>query len=173
MIRRLKMKIVLTVACLAFASIAVFGQSPSATLQTTDGKAVSLADLKGKVLVLSFGGTWVPLTSRELPALQKLADRVGSRGAQVYWVSINSAQPGARNYAADADLQAFAQKNGLRLPVLRDPEQKLYKQLALDGLPTLVILDQQGKVVRKHVGFGTEAGEAYNALTREIEQLLK
>jgi len=173
MTHRLKMKIILAVAGLTLASIAALGQAPSATLQTTDGKTVSLADLKGKVVVLSFGGTWVPLTSRELPALQKLADRVGPRGAQVYWVSINSDKPGARNPASNADLQAFAQKNSLRLPVLRDPEQKLYKELALDGLPTLVILDQQGKVVRKHVGFGTEAGEAYNALIREIEQLLK
>ncbi len=173
MTHRLKMKIALAVAGLTLASIAALGQAPIATLQTTDGKTVSLADLKGKVVVLSFGGTWVPLTSRELPALQKLADRVGPRGAQVYWVSINSAQQGVRNYVSDADLQTFAQKHNLRLPVLRDPEQKLYKALALDGLPTLVILDQQGKVVRKHVGFGTEVGEAYNALIREIEQLLK
>jgi peroxiredoxin len=168
----MKMKFALTVVILTFASIA-FGQTPATTLQTTDGKTVNLADSKAKVVVLSFGGTWVPLTSRELPELQKLADRIVPRGAQVYWVSINSAKPGGRNYIADADLQAFAQKNNLRLPVLRDPEQKLYKELALDGLPTLVILDQQGKVIRKHVGFGTEAGAAYGALIREIEQLLK
>ena len=132
-----------------------------------------MADLKGKVVVMSFGGTWVPLTSKELPALQKLADRYATRPVQFYWVSINSAKQGARNYASDADLQAFAQKNSLRLPVLRDPEQALYKQLALDGLPTAVIFDQQGNVVRKHVGFGTEAGEAYGAIIRDLDQLLK
>jgi len=40
----------------------------------------------------------VPLASKELPALQKIADRYSSRGVQVYWVSINSSKPGARNY---------------------------------------------------------------------------
>jgi peroxiredoxin len=171
MSRKLKMNIAFAVALLAPVSGAALAQT--ASLQTTDGKTVSLADLKGKVVVMSFGGTWVPLTSKELPALQKLADRYAARPVRFYWVSINSAKQGARNYASDADLQAFAQKNSLRLPVLRDPEQALYKQLALDGLPTVVIFDQQGNVVRKHVGFGTEAGEAYGAIIRDLDQLLK
>ena len=150
-----------------------FGQAPASELQTIDGKSVQPADWKGKIVVMSFSGTWVPLATKELPALQKLADRYASRGVQVFWVSVNSEKPGARTYSTSADLQAFAQKNGLRLPVLRDPEQKLYKELGLDGLPTIVILDRQGKVVRKHVGLGVEAGEAYGEIIHDLDQLLK
>jgi len=75
-----------------------------------------------------------------LPALQKIADRYSSRGVQVYWVSINSSKPGARNYASDADLQAFAQKHNLRVPALRDPDQTAYKSFDLDAVPTVVIM---------------------------------
>src|SRR5262249_33570276 len=157
MSQRLRINIVLAVAIWASISGVVLAQGPANVLQTIDGNTVNLAELKGKIIVMSFGGTWIPLASKELPALQKLADRYAPRGVQVFWVSINSAKTGARNYASDADLQAFAQKNGLRISVLRDPEQKLYKEQGVDALPTVVILDRQGKVFRKHVGFGTDA----------------
>src|SRR5262245_19077149 len=173
MSHRLKKNLALAVAVLASISGLGFGQGTANALQSTDGSTVNLETLRGKIVVLSFGGTWVPLTARELPALQKLADRNAARGVQVYWVSINSDKQGARNYISNTDLQAFVQKNGLRAPVLRDPEQRLYKELGLDALPTVVILDRQGKVVRKHVGFGTDAGEAYGEIQRELDQLLK
>lgn len=143
------------------------------TLRSTDGRAVNLADAKGKIIVLSFGGTWLPMTSKELPALQKLADRYATRGVQVYWVSINSDKQGARNYATDADLQAFAQKNNFKLTVLRDPDQQAYKAFGLDAVPTIVILNRDGKLAHKHVGFGTDQGEGYGEVIRELDQLLK
>jgi len=169
---RLSAKFILSFLALALASGAP-AQTPSVTLRSVDGAEVRLADLKGKVVVMSFGGTWVPLASKELPALQKIADRTSSRGVQVYWVSINSAKPGARNYASDADLLAFAQKHNLKVPALRDSDQAAYKAFGLDAVPTVVILDRQGNLAHKQVGFGTDQGEAYGELIRVIEQLLK
>ena len=148
-------------------------QTPQVTLQGTDGKSVTTADMKDKVTVLSFGATWVPLAAKELPALQKLADRYALRGAQVYWVSVNSAKPGAKNYVTDADLEAFAAKRGLKTKVLRDPEQAAYRAYAVDALPTIVILDKGGAVVRKLVGFDPDQGEAYAAVMKELDALLK
>jgi len=168
-----KIKATLGSLTLILSASVALAQSASITLRSVDGREVRLADLKGKVVVMSFGGTWVPLASKELPALQKIADRYSGRGVQVFWVSINNAKPGGRNYASDADLQAFAQKHNLKVPVLRDPDQVAYKAFGLDAVPTVVILDQQGNVVRKHVGFGTDQGEAYGEITRELEQLLK
>lgn len=168
-----KLRNMMMLAILMLAAFAGSAHAQASSLRTTDGKTVSLADLKGKLVVLSFGGTWVPLTSKELPALQKLADNYSARGVAFYWVSINSDKTGTRTFMADADLDAFARKNNLRIPVLRDPEQKLYKELGLDGLPTVVIFDRQGKVIRKQVGFGTETGEAYGGIIRDLDQLLK
>jgi peroxiredoxin len=173
MFLRLKTKFASGVALLLLVVGAVLAQDQSIAFRSVDGGEVRLADSKGKVVVMSFGGTWVPLAAKELPALQRIADRYSSRGVQVYWVSINGAKPGARNYASDADLQAFAQKHHLRVTVLRDPDQAAYKTFALDALPTVVVFDQKGKLVRKHAGFGTDQGEAYGEIVREIEQLLK
>jgi len=173
MFLRLSVSFILILLTLTMASSAGSAQAQSATFRSVDGHEVKLADLKGKIVVMSFGGTWVPMASRELPAFQKLADRYSSRGVQAYWVSINSAKPGARNYASDADLQAFAQKYNLKVPALRDPDQVAYKAFGLDAVPTVVIIDQQGNLAHKHVGFGADQGEAYGDLARVIERLLK
>ena len=92
---------------------------------------------------------------------------------QVYWVSVNSAKAGGKNFMTDADLAAFADKRGFRVPVLRDPEQAAYRAFAVDALPTIVILGKDGRVVRKHVGFDPDQGEAYGAVMKELDQLLK
>ncbi len=168
--KKMTVKVALALATIFLASSAALAQG---TLQSTDGRTVNLADAKGKIVVLSFGGTWLPMASKELPALQKLADRYATRGVQVYWVSINSDKQGARNYAADADLQAFAQKNNVKLTILRDPDQQAYKAFGLDAVPTIVILGRDGKLIHKHVGFGTDQGEGYGEVIRELDQLLK
>jgi peroxiredoxin len=173
MLKNFKTTIAIVFATVILASLTSYAQNPQITLRTIDGRTVTSNDMRGKIVVMSFGGTWVPLASKELPALQKLADRYATRGVQVYWVSINNAKPGARNFASDADLQAFAQKHNLRVTVLRDPDQEAYRAFGLDAVPTVVVLDRQGKVARKHVGFGPEQGEAYSDIIRELEQLLK
>jgi peroxiredoxin len=167
------MGIIFSILALCPVPSETLAQSRSATFHSLDGQEVSLTDQKGKVVVISFGGTWVPLASKELVALQKLADRYASRAVQIYWVSFNSSKPGARNYISDTDLQAFSQKHNLRITTLRDPDQIAYKSFGLDAVPTVVILDQQGNLAHKHVGFGADQGETYNELIRVIDRLLK
>lgn len=148
-------------------------QSASVRLRGLDGSTVNTEDMRGKILVLAFGGTWVPLASKELPALQKIADRYTPRGVQFFWVSINSDKSGARNSASDAELGEFASKNGLRMKVLRDPEMNAYRSLGLDAVPTLVLIDQEGKVIRRHVGLSLDQPGSYNAVLRDIDQLIR
>lgn len=173
MTKFLNTKLALTmVALTALVVTALAQQAPQFSLRSTDGRTVSSGELRGKTVVLSFGSTAVPLTAKELVALQKQADRYSPRGVQFFWVSVNSDKSGARAFASDADLQAFAQKVNLRIPVLRDPDQQTYKAFGLDGLPTVVII-HDGKIALKHVGFGTDQGEGYSEIAKALDQLLK
>lgn len=173
MTKLLKTRLAVTmIALTVFAGSTVAQQAPQFSLRSTEGRTVNSSELRGKIVVLSFGSTMVPLTAKELVALQKQADRYSPRGVQFFWVSVNSDKSGARAYASDADLQAFAQKVNLRIPVLRDPEQQTYKAFGLDGLPTVVII-HDGKIALKHVGFGTDQGEGYSEIAKVLDQLLK
>ena len=142
-------------------------------LRTLDGKPVPLAELRGKVVVLSFGGTWVPHLTRELAALQRVASRYDSREVAVFWVSINSDQPGARHAASNEELREWMRRESVRLMVLRDPKMASYRAFELAAIPTIVILDREGKVAHRLVGIGSEPGELFNDLVREIERLRK
>lgn len=168
-----RMQLAFTCALLALLALTATAQAPQVTLKTTDDRPVSSSEWRGKIIVLSFGGTWVPLAAKELPALQKLADRYAARGVPIYWVSVNSATLGAKGYSSNEDLSAFAEKNGFRSRVLRDVDRAAYRAFGVDALPTVVILNKDGQVARKLVGFDPDQGEAYAAVMKELEQLLK
>ena len=76
MLKHFKTSIALTIAAVTFAIVTVLAQTPS--LRSLDGNIVNLNSQRGKVVVLSFGTKENPLAAKELPALQKLADRYSS-----------------------------------------------------------------------------------------------
>lgn len=167
----LKSKLVTAFTLFTLITTAIAAQAPNITLTGVDGSNFSLASSKGKVVVLSFGATWVPMTSKELPALQKLVS--ANPKASFYWVSTNSAKAGEKNFAADADLQAFAAKNGLRIPVLRDADKVAYRALGLTSLPSLIVIDQAGNIKLKHEGFDPDQADPFGDVTQAINQLTK
>ena len=142
-------------------------------LQTLSGPPVALSNLRGKVVVLAFGSSSIPLFSRELASLQRVAARYESRRVAVYWVSLDDDQPGKRNYASNAQLQTFLQQSNLKIEVLRDPRMALFRSFNLEAVPTIVLLDQSGRLVRRYVGIGTDQGEIHAELIEEIERLIR
>jgi len=120
-------------------------QAVEFSLRSIDGQTVSSGSLRGEVVVLAFGASWLPLSRTQLQGIRKLADKYSERGVVVYWVSTDSESPKSKNYATDEQLRAFSKKYGLSVTVLRDPEGKVSRQFNVDQLPAIVILDKQGK----------------------------
>jgi peroxiredoxin len=147
-------------------------QAPQIVLRTTDGRAFNLAESRDTVTVLLFSATWVPMTDRELPAFQRLANLYTGRDVNFYWVSINSLKKEDKRYASDTNLQAFADELELRLPVLRDPDRNAFRALGLDALPAIVIIDREGQVSCTVVGFGPYWTRTYGPVIRCLNQLL-
>lgn len=166
------LELFMAIAFLAIATNEAIAQAGQLTLQSVDGKEVSLADHRGQVVVLAFNANWTPMANKSLPALQRIANRYKSRGVIFYWVSINSALAGEKNFATDADLKAFAQENGLHLTVLRDSERKAFHEFGLEVIPSIVILDREGKVYKKQVGFDTRPTRGYKSVIRALNRLL-
>ena len=142
------------------------------SLRSVDGQTVTSDSLRGEVVVLAFGASWLPLSKTQLQGVRKLADEYSERGVVVYWVSTESADAKSRNYASDDQLRAFAQKYGLRVTVLRDPEGVVSKKFGVDQLPSIVILDKQGNISGAPIGGLDPGGNLATQLAPRLDKLL-
>jgi peroxiredoxin len=122
------------------------------SLRSIDGQTVTSESLRGEVVVLAFGASWLPLSRTQLEGVRKLADEYSNRSVVVYWVSTESDDPKSKNFASDQQLRSFAQKYGLKVTVLRDPDGVVSKKFGVDQLPSVVILDKQGNIAGGPIG---------------------
>ena len=154
---------------------ATFAQNRQAfdfSLKSIDGQTVTSESLRGEVVVLAFGASWLPLSRAQLQGVRKLADEYSNRGVVVYWVSTESADPKSKNFASDEQLRAFAQKWGLKVTVLRDPDSVVSKKFGVDQLPSIVILDKEGNMAGGPIGGLDPNGNLAAQLSSRLDKLL-
>ena len=109
----------------------------------------------GKPTVVNFWASWCTPCRKEMPAFDAVASKLDGK---VNIVGVTD----------DDDLaaaKAAAEKSGATYPLYRDVDQTLITDLNLSGLPGTVFLDEDGKVVGRHLGALTEA-----ELTKQIEE---
>jgi thiol-disulfide isomerase/thioredoxin len=111
------------------------------TFQTLDGKPVTLADYRGKVVFLNFWATWCGPCVEELPNIRKLQETVKNDAIAFVLVSDEDR----------ATIETFAKKKPMALPVFH-AEGKSPPLFATNGIPTTFIIDPAGTVVFKYVG---------------------
>ncbi len=132
-------------------------------LKDIDGKRTSLSELKGdKLTVLDFWATWCKPCAKSIPEIQKLSERYASEG--VVFIGVNEDSP--RN---TTKVKPFVRSMGVTYPILLDSEQKLMKAFLVQGLPTLIILNDKGEIVYTHQGY-TSGDE--NIIQNKIDALL-
>jgi peroxiredoxin len=142
------------------------------SLRSTDGQTITSESLRGEVVVLAFGASWLPLSKTQLQGIRKLADEYSDRGVVVYWVSTESEDPKSKNYASDEQLRGFAQKYGLKVTVLRDPDGATSKKFGIDQLPSIIILDKQGNPVGEPIGGLDPNGNLAGQLASRLDKVL-
>jgi peroxiredoxin len=142
------------------------------SLRSIDGQTITSDSLRGEVVVLAFGASWLPLSKAQLQGVRKLADEYSDRGVVVYWVSTESEDPKSKNYASDAQLKAFAERYGLKVTVLRDPDGAISKKFGVDQLPSIVILDKEGKPFGEPIGGLDPNGNLAGQLASRLDKVL-
>jgi len=170
-------KMVLGGVMMLLAACVIFAQQPAGgpvefSLHSIDGQTVSSNSLRGEVVVLAFGASWLPLSRTQLQGVRKLADQYSDRGLVVYWVSTESDNPKSKNYASDEQLRGFSQKYGLKVTVLRDPDGAVSKKLGVDQLPSIVIIDKEGIVSGAPVSGLDPNGDLAAQLASRLGKLL-
>jgi len=142
------------------------------SLRSIDGQTVTSDSLRGEVVVLAFGASWLPLSKTQLQGVRKLADQYSDRGVVVYWVSTESEDSKSKNYASDDQLRSFSQRYGLKVTVLRDPDGGVSKKMGVDQLPSIVILDKQGNIVGSPIGGLDPGGNLAGQLADRLDKIL-
>ena len=122
------------------------------TLKNLEGSPVHLADLHGKVVLLDFWATWCPPCRHELPTIEALSRKYKDHNLVVY--GVNDEDVGTA--------KKFLEKHHPDLDTLHD-SGKVYRTYGCSSIPTVLVIDPNGKIVAHFVGERSE-GELIAAL---------
>jgi len=134
--------------------------APSFTLLNMNGRNVSIASLRGKVVLINFWATWCPPCKDEIPSLNALYEKYRGRDFVLLAVSTDSSRE---------DVEKFMKKYGVKFMVLLDGDSRVMRQYRVFSLPMSFLIDRKGRVVEKFLGAREWEGAEF---TKKINDLL-
>lgn len=145
--------------------------SPLFTLKDLDGKTVSLADLKGKTVIVDFWATWCGPCKASFPGMQMAVNKYKDN-PNVKFLFVDTWE-NAENYADG--VKKFIADNKYTFHVLLDEkdesgrQQKIVSQFKVEGIPTKFIIDKTGNIRFKVVGFSGSAEQLVDEVSTMID----
>jgi peroxiredoxin len=118
--------------------------APAFVVQTLDGKQVSLADYKGKAVVVNFWATWCEACRQEMPWLAELREKYRPKGFEVLGIVTDD--------ASSEKITSAARSYGVKYPILFCNHATAQAYGGLPELPVSFFVDRQGKVVAEMTG---------------------
>ncbi|MFK8027607.1 MAG: TlpA disulfide reductase family protein [Gammaproteobacteria bacterium] len=112
------------------------------TLMSAHGSDISLSDYEGKFVVLNFWATWCPPCVKEMPALNKLHNKLSGSSLEVVGVHVGPAL---------ATVKQFLKDKPVDFDILIDKNMSL-SSWQVSGLPTTFLISPSGKVIYKATG---------------------
>ena len=132
---------------------------PPLELTDLDGHPVSLAALKGKVVIIDFWATWCPPCVGEMPDMNRLYKELKDKNFTVVGISMDT--------GSERPVKALADKMGIAYPILMG-SNNIAKQFGeIIGIPVSFLVDRQGKVIKRYDG-----PRGYNVFLEDIEEVL-
>jgi len=126
-------------------------------LQTIDGKTVSAADLKGKVVIIEYWASWCPFCVKQMPYFEKLYRAKASEGLVIIGLNIEKDEAKARG---------FAQSRKLSFPVVMTTPEIDAALKRPRGLPVTYVVGRDGRLLR------LETGEMFEEDVAELGDLV-
>ena len=114
------------------------------TLETPEGRPVSLSDYRGQVVLINFWATWCPPCRAEIPGFETVYQANKDKGFMVLGINV---EEGAQQ------VEDFLASTGVSFPILLDENGEVMKEYRALGLPMSVLLTPDGIIHTRHVGF--------------------
>ncbi len=108
-----------------------------------NGQQRELRDLRGQVVLVNFWATWCPPCVTEIPSLERLHRRLGSKGLVILAISVDE---------DPVEYGNFLRSNNITFATVRDPEKRISNQYGTFMYPETYVIDRQGRLVRKIIG---------------------
>lgn len=124
--------------------------APGFSLPTLDGGRVSLAEQRGKVVIMEFWATWCGPCRFSTPSLEAVYRKFKDRGVTVLLINAGEAPERIRKWA----------ERRFTAPILLDEQGEAAELYSVNGIPRLLVVDQQGRIVYDHEGYS--GGLEYN-----------
>ncbi|MEI9979906.1 MAG: TlpA disulfide reductase family protein [Edaphobacter sp.] len=139
---------------------ALVGKSaPDFVIRTLDSREISLADYKGKAVLVSFWATWCAACKLEMPWLAQLREEYGGQGFEIIGI--------VTDRATDEKVRQIADKYGVKYPVLRCNHKTAEAYGGLPYLPESFYIDKHGRVV-----LADAAADSKDGIETNIRRLL-
>lgn len=112
---------------------------PDFTLSDMQGKAHTLGDYRGKVVMLNFWATYCGPCIKEMPSMQRLKEKLAGKPFSILAVDMAEEK---------RDVEAFFARHKIQVdfPILLDPEGMVVEQWMISAVPTTFILDPEGNI---------------------------
>ena len=121
-----------------------------------------LPKTKGKVLLIDIWASWCLPCKKSFPVLNELYLSYQSKGLVILAVSVDEKK---------SEMEAFLKKQSPQFSVLHDSKGKLAEDLAIETMPTSILVDREGTVICVHSGF--EGDRTRKKWVADIEKALK
>jgi len=137
----------------ASVGVMVGSRAHNFSLESLDGERVSLADLKGSVVLVNFWATWCPPCQAEIPDFEEAYREHGDEGLVV--LGVNVEEP-------PSQVLPFVTDMGMTYPVLLDRDGRISREYRALGLPTSLLVDRDGVIRFRQEGILTASELAWH-----------
>ncbi len=143
--------------------LGVGSEAPAFTLKTVDSipSERSLAEYRGKVVLVNVWATWCEPCKAEMPSIERLHQEFGAQGLTVLAVSVDD--PGA-----EQRIREYVKALGLTFQILHDPRMEMKARYGVTGYPETFVIARDGTIRKKVIGAIDWSSEANRALVREL-----
>jgi thiol-disulfide isomerase/thioredoxin len=131
-----------------------FPSAPDFTLKTLEGGEIALSRLRGKVILLDFWATWCRPCRESIPHLIQLHKTYQKNGLEVIGMNVDRGNMDT--------VRHFMKSMEIPYPIAVAPEN-MERSYGVTGLPTTILIDKQGKIREKIVGFTSKIGKQMTA----------
>jgi thiol-disulfide isomerase/thioredoxin len=142
--------------------------APDVTFKDLDGKDVSLASLKGKVVVVNFWATWCDPCREEIPWLIEYQQKYADKGFTILGVAMDEeGKPTVQPFVETTPFNVNGHPTTMNYPIVLGNDELADKFGGLLGMPTSFVISRDGKIAKKYIGLVNR-----EALAKDIEGLL-